>query len=91
MECCTDLRKNCHISYDNMKGLMMWYDLSKEQPEHFELCVTTQEDLYTDISESGYVEHKNESPSLFIDDLVSFDLKPDGLKGESLFNHMTTY
>ena len=74
-----------------MQGLMMWYDLYKEQPEHFELCVTTQEDLYTDISESGYVEHKNESPSSFKDDLVSFDLKPDGLKGESLFNHMTTY
>lgn len=87
VDCVKTLFVDCHIPLKDMQHLRVCYELAKEHPEHLEL----EEPVSSAITVAPEVLAASKAQKSVTDGLTSFQLKPDGLVGLELFEHLTKY
>jgi hypothetical protein len=90
VQCCKDLLSRCHVAFSDQQSLRPCYEVAKEHPHHLNLGVPTTDQVESaqEIPELG---EAFASMNHVTKGLASFQLKPDGLTGENLFNHMLKF
>jgi hypothetical protein len=92
MECLIELRQVCKITTKDMQNMRVCYECAKETPNHLERTlpelasastaqVPPQDDVARAEAASASADHG----------LRTYQLKPEGMKGEELFAHMIQF
>jgi hypothetical protein len=88
VDCLRQLHSDCHILMSDMQHIRVSYEVAKMHPVHLTLCAPAEDGERevdaTEAAAAAEVKSVNRGLSFF-------QLKPEGLKGEALFDHMAGY
>jgi hypothetical protein len=87
VDCLNDLSVKCHVPFKDMQKLRLCYEVAKENPEHLEMTVPKASAPTIAPEVAAALKAKK----LVTDGLATFQLKPPGLSGAELFDHMLMF
>jgi hypothetical protein len=86
MECLIELRELCKIPTKDMQNMRVCYECSKETPDHLQRTLPIESTCTSPLNED--VHQAQAAVASVNAGLVTYQLKPEGMKGEELFAHM---
>lgn len=87
VDCVRKLKAECNIPTKDLQNLRVCYETAKKYPEHLEMTVPSSE--AQTVAPEVVAAEAALKPATH--DLVNFELKPKGLKGQALFEHMSQF
>lgn len=90
VQCCKDLLSRCRVAFADQQSLRPCYELAMQYPHHLDLGVPPPEQIAR-AQNIPELDEAYASMNHVTNGLASFQLKPDGLTGEDLFNHMLKF
>ena len=94
MECFLELRKTCNIPTKDMQNMRVCYECAKEKPNHLEHTLPVLASVSTDSTALPLQEDVARVQAAVASanhGLLTYQLKPEGMKGGELFAHMIQF
>jgi hypothetical protein len=89
MKCLIELRDKCKIATKDMQNMRVCYECTKEKPDQLDrtlpIASASMPPQHDDVRQAQAVV-ANASAGL-----ITYQLKPEGMKGEELFAHMIQF
>lgn len=90
MECLIELKEECRIPMKDMQNMRVCYECAKEKPDHLERTLPIASTLTSPLLNEDV--HQAQAAVASVDHgLVTYQLKPEGMKGEELLSHMIRF
>ena len=87
VDCVRKLKDECSIPTKDLQNLRVCYETAKKYPEHLELTVPSS----TAQTVAPELAAAEEALKPVTHGLINFELKPDGLNGAELFQHVSQF
>ena len=91
VECVKELHEQCKVPYSDMQSLQMCIQLAIENPSHLDRGIPSKTEVQAASEPCAELKQAIKSQSNVTNGLSQFQLKPEGMAGEDLFNHMVTF